>query len=59
MLGSAFDAGIVDKVVAMLAPRIIGGTGSPGAIGGAGVPILAAAPLLDDVSVERAGPISW
>jgi diaminohydroxyphosphoribosylaminopyrimidine deaminase / 5-amino-6-(5-phosphoribosylamino)uracil reductase len=56
VLGSAFDAGLVDKVVAMLAPRIIGGTGSPGAIGGNGVPNLAAAPLLDDVAVEQVGP---
>jgi diaminohydroxyphosphoribosylaminopyrimidine deaminase / 5-amino-6-(5-phosphoribosylamino)uracil reductase len=56
VLGSAFDAGIVDKVVAMLAPRIIGGAAAPGAVGGAGVPSLAASPLLADVSVETAGP---
>ena len=56
VLGSAFDAGIVDKVVAMLAPRIIGGAGAPGAVGGAGVASLAASPLLADVSVETAGP---
>jgi diaminohydroxyphosphoribosylaminopyrimidine deaminase/5-amino-6-(5-phosphoribosylamino)uracil reductase len=56
VLGAAFDAGIVDKVVAMLAPRIIGGAGSPGAVGGAGVPSLAASQPLRDVSVERAGP---
>jgi diaminohydroxyphosphoribosylaminopyrimidine deaminase / 5-amino-6-(5-phosphoribosylamino)uracil reductase len=56
VLGSAFDLGIVDKVVAMLAPRIIGGATAPGAVGGAGVPSLAASPLLADVSVETAGP---
>jgi diaminohydroxyphosphoribosylaminopyrimidine deaminase / 5-amino-6-(5-phosphoribosylamino)uracil reductase len=56
VLGSAFDAGIVDKVVAMLAPRIIGGAAAPGAVGGTGVPSLAASPLLADVSVETAGP---
>lgn len=56
VLGSAIDSRIVDKVVAMLAPRIIGGVGAPGAVGGTGAPTLASAPLLRDVSVESAGP---
>jgi diaminohydroxyphosphoribosylaminopyrimidine deaminase/5-amino-6-(5-phosphoribosylamino)uracil reductase len=54
--GAAFDAGAVDKVVAFIAPRIIGGATAPGAVAGAGVATLEAAPLLEDVSVERAGP---
>ena len=56
VLGTAFDAGIVDKVVAMLAPRIIGGASAPGAVGGAGGSSLAASALLRDASVETAGP---
>jgi len=56
VLGSAFDADLVDKVVAMLAPRIIGGDSAMGAVGGAGVPTLAEARLLHDLTVERVGP---
>ncbi len=56
VLGTAFDLGLVDKVVAMLAPRIIGGTDAPSAVGGAGVSSLASSRLLEHVSVEMAGP---
>ena len=54
--GAAFDAGMVDKVVAMIAPRIIGGVSAPASVAGAGVPSLDGARLLEGVSVERAGP---
>jgi diaminohydroxyphosphoribosylaminopyrimidine deaminase/5-amino-6-(5-phosphoribosylamino)uracil reductase len=56
VLGSAFDSDLVDKVVAMLAPRIIGGDSARGAVGGVGAPALAEARLLHDVTVQRVGP---
>jgi diaminohydroxyphosphoribosylaminopyrimidine deaminase / 5-amino-6-(5-phosphoribosylamino)uracil reductase len=56
VLGAAFDAGIVDKVVAMLSPRVIGGASALGAVGGAGAASLAAARLLRDVTTESVGP---
>lgn len=36
-LGSAFEAGIVDKIMFFVAPKIIGGTAAVSAVGGAGV----------------------
>ena len=56
VLGSAFDAGLVDRVVAVIAPRVIGGSEAPAAVGGHGVDALAAARPLRDVEVERVGP---
>ncbi|MFN2592234.1 MAG: bifunctional diaminohydroxyphosphoribosylaminopyrimidine deaminase/5-amino-6-(5-phosphoribosylamino)uracil reductase RibD [Candidatus Dormibacteria bacterium] len=53
--GSAFDGGLVDKVVAFVSPRIIGGFDAPGAVGGRGVEDLADALLLDEVVVETVG----
>jgi len=53
--GSAFDGHLVDKVVAFVSPRIIGGFDAPGAVGGTGVEDLSQALLLEDVTVETAG----
>jgi diaminohydroxyphosphoribosylaminopyrimidine deaminase/5-amino-6-(5-phosphoribosylamino)uracil reductase len=53
--GAAFDGGLVDRVVAFIAPRVIGGVESPAAVGGHGVARLTDALPLRDVEVERAG----
>jgi diaminohydroxyphosphoribosylaminopyrimidine deaminase/5-amino-6-(5-phosphoribosylamino)uracil reductase len=55
LLGALFDMRAVDAVVAILAPRVIGGREAPAAIGGDGVASLAEAVALDDVEVERLG----
>ncbi len=56
LLGSFFDSCLVEKVVAFLAPVIIGGDGSPGAIGGTGPEAMADVLRLTDVKVETLGP---
>jgi diaminohydroxyphosphoribosylaminopyrimidine deaminase/5-amino-6-(5-phosphoribosylamino)uracil reductase len=55
VLGSLRDGGLIDSVVAVLAPRLIGGAAAPGAIGGRGAARLVDAPLLDDVELEQVG----
>ena len=55
LTGAMFDAGIVDKVVAFIAPTIIGGERSPTAVAGDGVQHLSDAAALQRVEVQRLG----
>ena len=52
--GSMFAVGLVDKVHAIIAPKIIGGSAYP-AVAGAGVARMADALTLHDIEVERLG----
>ena len=56
LLGSLFDLRAVDKVVAFVAPAIVGGTGAPTAVGGTGARTMGEALRLSDVEVKRFGP---
>ena len=49
---SALKAGIVDKVMFFIAPKIIGGTDAPSPIGGEGIQRLAEAHELRDVAIK-------
>lgn len=56
VLGTFFEAGLVNEVWAFLAPLIIGGQEAPGAVGGRGCALLAEASHLQDISIETLGP---
>jgi len=53
-LGAFFEAGLVDRVAAFVAPRLLGGRAAPGAVGGSGF-ALRGAPELRDARVESLG----
>lgn len=55
VLGSLFDAGLVDEVQAFVAPKIIGGAAAPAAVGGAGIASMQNAPRLSIESIESLG----
>ena len=55
VLGDLFDRGLVDKVVAFIAPSVIGGRGAPVAVAGQGVEVLAKAARLVEVEVRLVG----
>ena len=53
--GAFHDAGLWDRAVVFLAPALLGGSGSPGPLGGRGAAQLAAAGRLDAVRIRRLG----
>ncbi len=55
LLGSFFDMGLVDKVVAFVSSAIIGGRDAPMAIGGVGADKMGDVLRLQEVEVERLG----
>jgi diaminohydroxyphosphoribosylaminopyrimidine deaminase/5-amino-6-(5-phosphoribosylamino)uracil reductase len=55
ILGGFFDAGLVDKLHAVIAPIIIGAAEAPGAVAGRGAYRMAEALRLREVTVERLG----
>lgn len=55
ILGSFFDAGLVDKVHAVIAPMIVGAADAPAAVAGVGADRMADALRLRDVTVEHLG----
>lgn len=52
---SALRAGIVDKVVYFIAPRILGGASAPSPVGGAGIADMEDAIQLHNMNVKRIG----
>lgn len=55
ILGSFFDAGLVDKLHAVIAPMIVGAADAPAAVAGEGADRMAQALRLRETTVERLG----
>jgi diaminohydroxyphosphoribosylaminopyrimidine deaminase/5-amino-6-(5-phosphoribosylamino)uracil reductase len=53
--GEFIDAGLVNKVTFLIAPKIIGGVTAPGAIGGSGVAMMSEALELERITVIKHG----
>jgi diaminohydroxyphosphoribosylaminopyrimidine deaminase/5-amino-6-(5-phosphoribosylamino)uracil reductase len=54
--GAFLDAGLVEKVSFFIAPLIIGGTGAPASVAGAGAHNIADAIRLRDIELDQHGP---
>ncbi|MBQ9486215.1 MAG: dihydrofolate reductase family protein, partial [Selenomonadaceae bacterium] len=52
---SLLESGLVDKVIAFIAPKILGGKKAPAAVTGAGFMHLSDAVQLKNISVEKIG----
>lgn len=55
ILGSVFDASLVDRVAAFVAPVIVGGTNAPGPVAGHGCETLSTAWRLSNVRLQHLG----
>ena len=55
LLGSLFDAGLVDRVVGFVAPVIVGGESALSPVGGEGAELMTEALRLKDVRIETFG----
>ena len=55
VLGALFDAGLVDKICAFIAPKIIGGEAAPTPVGGAGAPTMSQSFELERTRWEQIG----
>ena len=55
IVGSFIAAGLVDKLIAFVGPKIVGGAGAPSPVGGAGVERMADAARFAIQSVEQVG----
>ena len=53
LLGSLFDARLVDRVVGFVAPMVIGGESAPSPVAGAGIERMSDALRLANVRIER------
>lgn len=53
---SAFEAGVVDKVMFFIAPKIVGGRDAISAVEGEGVELMSDAVELTDMTVSKVGP---
>ena len=55
LLAAAFDAGIIDKALFFIAPKIVGGEQAPTPVEGSGVETVDEAVRLENLSVHRYG----
>jgi diaminohydroxyphosphoribosylaminopyrimidine deaminase/5-amino-6-(5-phosphoribosylamino)uracil reductase len=59
LLGGFLDRGLVDRVVACIAPKIIGGAGAKAAVGGRGTARMADVEALQEVKRRWVGGDAW